>query len=198
MSDNTRSPSTSLAAAEGEPQTPVTPTVTHYQQQAIELTATLDSFRGSIPGLERASAEMKAFVKRKKRIRQPFVKAAVGSLSASPDLQGLKQVSSDQSTDDQQYIAAMNPLAMTVINLGRDLQLTVQVREARLATTAQVVYAVARGLALNRGSEAVVPFLETMKRSRTRRPKASKEPEPPSPLPVPPASAGKTEGGAAA
>jgi hypothetical protein len=171
--------------------------VTRYQQLAIDLTATLNAFRGSIPGLQRASAEAKILVQRKRRIPRPFVTAAVGSLSASPELQGLKQVSTEQATDDDQFVAAIRPLAMTLVNLGKDLQHTVEAREAQQVTRAQMIYAVARGLSLDRDSAAVAPFVETMKRTRARRLKSSKSSEPSTP-PVPPVAAGKAEGGVAA
>jgi hypothetical protein len=146
--------------------------VTHYQQLAIQLTAALDAFRAAIPNLESVTPGAKAFIKRKKRIPQPFVTAAVGSLALSPDLQGVKQFSPEESTDDTQFIEAITPLSMNVVMLGRELVLTVQAREARMATRAQKVYAVARGLALDRDPDALLPHLDNMKRAlRTGKPR---------------------------
>jgi hypothetical protein len=164
------SPSIESVAA-GEPEPERSPTVTRYQQVAAELNAVVDGVRAAVPALVPITPESKAFIRRKRDVSPVFVNAAVGSLLIAPDFQRLgDSLSGDGAIDDGQYIDGLRPLMMNVVLLGRQLEHTLKVREAELATKAQKAYAVARALAIDPQEAEIVWHVENMRRAR-RRPK---------------------------
>jgi hypothetical protein len=181
------------------PTPPVTPTVTHYQEVAVQLIGALDSFTGSIPDFQNSTPATKDFVKRKRSVPARFVTAAVGSLQLSPELQGVKQLNAAASQDDAQYVEALTPVLMQLGVVFKGLQATINTRKARLASGAQKIYAVAKGLAQDSDAAAVAAHVENMKRAlRPRHSRKSKsQPAPaPTPAPVPaPHAAGEGTGG---
>lgn len=182
--------------AEEEPQPAPSPTVTYYQQLAAQLNALLETVRAGVPTLETVTPEAKAFIRRKRGVEQSFIAAAVGSLTLAEDLQGLGDLSTEETTDDAQFIDGLTPLMMNAVLLAQQLQLTIRARRARLATKAQKIYAFARAQALDRDAAKILPHLENMKRARKRRATASNATSADTPLPATLQERGASEGGA--
>ena len=178
-----------------------TPTVTHYQEVALTLIGALDAFSVAIPDFQNSTPATKDFVKRKRGIPARFVTAAVGSLQLSPELQAVRQLSAAASQDDAQFIEALTPVLMQLGVVFKGLQSTINVRKARLASGAQKIYAVAKGLAQDADGTAVAAHVENMRRA-LKRPRSAKSKQQPAPAPAPtpspapaPHAAGEGTGG---
>ena len=202
LSEETRSLTSQETPPVDPPPAPASsPTVTHYQQVAVQLIGALDSFSVSIPDFQNPSITSKDFVRKKRHIPARFVTAAVGSLQLSPELLAVKQLSPESSQDDAQFIEALTPVLMQLGVVFKGLQSTIDARKARLAAGAQKIYAVAKGLAQDADGTAVAAHVENMRRAlkRPRSAKSKQQPAPapaPTPSPVPaPHAAGEGTGG---
>lgn len=154
-----------------EPPVIPTPTVTHYQQVANELSAAMQTFKSAIPGYESAHSLTKNVVEQKRRIPEAFVKKAVAALLMSPELQTVRQLDAAESLDDAQFIDALAPVLQQLGTLYDGLKFTIDARKARLAANAQQIYAISRGLAQTRAGADLTGHVEEMKRARRSHPR---------------------------
>jgi hypothetical protein len=191
MSENTRSPSNRVVAAADDESPAQSPTV-RYQEIAAKLTAHVQAMRDLLPMLVSVTPETQALVRRKKRIPQSFVNNAVDTLSLATGLQSVPQLEVAPALDAAAFVEIMRPVKLNVAMFDQSFGNTLAVSEATLATTAQKVYGVARGLAVDPKESDLVQHVAQMKRLRST--PRRKKPDPEKSATPPPAAA---EGGAA-
>jgi hypothetical protein len=154
---------------------PPTPKPSVYAQLAAMLIASLNQFMAAIPEFNNPQGVSKDFVKRKRRVPPPFVDNAVSALVVEQELQGIPQLRPDQVLDDREYLDTLKPVLRHMITAVKGLKFTIDVREARLAASAQQIYGIARSLAADRDATSIAAHVDNMKKAR--RPSKRRKPD---------------------
>ena len=162
------------AADEPSPTTtPATPTVTHYQRLADDFMRNLDAIMTILPDLEEGDPA----VAPPGRLNVPFgfLSAAIAGVEQTPALQAVKKLDPAAGRDKLQFIEAFRPLHARVTIFEKVLKFAMSSRQAELTADALQIYAVAKGLARNRGSAALDALVTILKEElgRSGRPKIS-------------------------
>jgi hypothetical protein len=152
-----------------EPETPATPTVTHYQQLAAEFTAELEAIAGIIPKLEPGHISTANFVRSHQNVPIEFLGTVVAAVEQTPELQAVKKLDVNEGRDTLQFIDAFRPVLDRVVAFAKVLQNTINSRKASLAADSLQIYNIAKGLARDPNSAAVASLVANMKRDLGKR-----------------------------
>ena len=164
-----------------------TPTVTHYQQIALNLDKALDDMLALIPSFVEAHPDTTTFVSRHQNVPLQFIATAVAAVEANPELQG-GTFDATAARDALQFIDAFRPMADRLNAAAKNLTFSINSRKANAGTGALEVYAIAKRVALNPLSTTVASHVGNLKRDLGRRGGAKKKqrtPAPGSPVPAP-------------
>ena len=162
-----------------------TPTVTHYEQLAAELSIAIDTAVAAIPNLESPHPSVLDFV-RSHQLTNAFINSVIAAVEATVELQSVKKFDVTEARDTLQFIEAFGPLASRINVLARRLRFTMRSRRARISAGALQMYEIAKGVARDPSSAALTAHVEEMRRALGRgRPRVKKTPVPE----TPPASA---------
>ena len=123
-------------------------TPTDHQKFADELSALFDQFVAKLPYAE-TPAEPLQSIYGYLSIPEEFRHSAIATVAESEALQALQRLQVDDAREVQQFSEAFRPLAEKMIRAGEALQLTIDVKLARLNRGALQIYAVARELSRN-------------------------------------------------
>jgi len=164
------------SAAAGE--TPPSPTVTHYQQLASEVSATIATAMSQIAPLEAPHPTTRDFVRANASVDSNFIVSVIAAVESTPELQGTK-FDVTEARDMLQFADAFRPVLDQIDVLGRSLKFTIDARKAKVAEDALHVYALGKRYARNPNS-AALPHVEIMRRElgRTRPHPREKQPVP--------------------
>ena len=157
------------------------PTITHYEQVAAELSIAVETAFASIPGIEAPHPATRDFVRSHQSISNDFIASVIAAVEATPELQNVKKFSVTEARDTLQFIEAFGPIASRLGALARNLKFTMQSRKAKIAADALQTYEIAKGVARDPGSADLVTHIGDMRRTLGRgRPKtrAKTPPEP--------------------
>lgn len=174
----------SVLAAAGDPPaspTPVpTPTVTHYQQVAAQMSAALSSAAALIASFESPHGSTLAFVRSHRSVPVDFISTAVTTVEATPELQSVNKFDVTEARDVLQFLDAFRPVVDQLEALRVDLKFTMDSRKAAVAADALQIYAIAKGVARDPSSAALLAHVNNMKRDlgRTRPKTREKAPAP--------------------
>jgi hypothetical protein len=160
-------------AATADPAADQTPTLTHYDQLAAQLSASVGGLIAQIPRFESTHATTAGFVKTNKQFPADFIATVLAAVEANPELQRLEKFDVTEARDTLQFIEAFRPLVDQVDALARDLKFTIDARKAKVAADGLQIYAIAKGIARDPSSAVVAAHVRNMKRDLGRsRPKA--------------------------
>lgn len=172
---------TQTTAAAAEPTD--TPTVTHYDQLAAQVDATLTALLAPIGTLETSHPATRDAVRVNASVDDKFILAVLGAITETPSLQGLP-FDVAQARDLLQLQTAFRPVADKLIALGSMLHFTMDARKASVVTAGRHVYLLAKRMAEPPQGAAIRPFVQVMQRELgRRRPKKKAAPTTPDPMP---------------
>ena len=123
-------------------------TPTDHQKFADELSALFDQFVAKLPYSESPQEPLQS-IYGYLSIPEEFRHSAIATVAESEALEALQRLQVDDAREVQQFSEAFRPLAEKMIRAGEALQLTIDVKLARLNRGALQIYAVARELARN-------------------------------------------------
>jgi hypothetical protein len=181
-------------AAGDVPQVPVdpvppvqTPTITHYQQIAENLSKAIDDMLVLIPSLVEPHPSTTGFVRTHQNVPLEFIATAIAAVEANPELQGPGSFNVTEARDTLQFIDAFRPMKDRLNAAARNLSFSIDTRRANAATGALQVYAVAKGIARAPQSTTVASHVSNLKRDlgRAGRGGRKKTPTPGTPAPTP-------------
>jgi hypothetical protein len=164
-----------------------TPTVTHYQQIAVNLAKAVDDMLALIPSFVEAHPDTKTFVNSHQNVPLTFIATAVAAVEANPELQR-GSFDATEARDALQFIDAFRPMADRLHAAAKNLTFSINSRKANAGTGALEVYAIAKRVALNPLSTTVASHVGNLKRDLGRRGGVKKKhqtPAPGAPTPVP-------------
>ena len=172
------------------PETPVTPTVTYYQQLANDVMKQLETLAAAIPDVEEQHPSTAKFVHGHQNVPDAFIVTSVTALEQTPSLQGVNGLDSVASRSDLQFNDAFKQVIDKMTAVRNALEYTVRTKRANLAAAALQTYYLAKGLARNKTNAAVIAHVSNMKRDLGRRgrpsssgskPQANPQPAPQTP-----------------
>ena len=143
-----------------------TPSPTFYSQLAANLIAALDQVTAAVPNFE-DGVTTKDFVSKKRRVPPAFIVDAISALKVNGDLHNVKALNVLEAMDDSQYVEAFEPVIRHLQAALAGLEFSVAGRKARLAATAQKIYAISKALVRDRENTSVgiAVHVNNMKRS---------------------------------
>jgi len=153
--------------AASEPQVP-SPTVTHYEQVAAELSIAVETAFAAIPNMEAPHPSTRDFVRSHQSVSNDFIASVIAAVEATPELQNVKKFSVAEARDTLQFIEAFAPIAARLTALANNLKFTMQSRKAKIAADALQTYDIAKGVARDAGSAGLVPHISNMRRTLGR------------------------------
>lgn len=164
-----------------DPVTAQSPTVTHYQQLADDLTRALDQIAASIPKLESTHPATANFVRSHANIPIPFLVTAIAAVEQTPELQIIKQFDVAATRDAIQFNEAFRPVYDKMTAFANSINFTMSSLKANVAADALQIYAIAKGLARDPGAGNVRSHVQNLKRDlgRSGKPRGAKQPAPP-------------------
>jgi hypothetical protein len=166
------------------PDTGPTPTVTHYQQVAFQVSATLNAAAALIASFESPHSSTLGFVRSHQAIPTDFIATAITAVEATAELQSVNKFDVTEARDVLQFMEAFRPVVDQLEALRRDLQFTIDARKAKVAADGLQIYAIAKGVARDPSSAAVLAHISNLKRDLGRARPKSRVPAP-SPTPSP-------------
>jgi len=157
------------------PVQPPTLTVTQYQQLATAFMAALDEAEQIIPNIETAHVSTAEFVRSYGSVPVKFLATTTSGVEQSAELQVVKKLDVAAARDTLQFLDAFEAVLDKVSALKKKLQFTLSSRKAVLGFEALQIYDIAKGLARDPNSAALVALVENMKRDLARpgRPKTA-------------------------
>ena len=147
---------------------PPTPTTTHYQEVAKQLSAALISAMGLIPAFEAKHESTAKFVHSHSGFPNDFIATVLAAVDADPQLQNVKKFDVLEARDTLQYIDAFRPVIDQVEALLANLRFTCAARKARVVADGLQIYYLAKGLGRDPGSASVASLAKNMKRDLNR------------------------------
>lgn len=128
------------------------PTVTHYQQIAAQVSAAITAAFADIAPLEKPHPSRRHFVRANAAVRTNFIAVVIAAVEAIPELQGVR-FDADDARDALQFGEAFRPIVDQLEVLARELKFTIDARKANAAQGALNVYAAAKRYARDPKSE---------------------------------------------
>jgi len=175
----------SQTAVEGE--TTPSPTVTHYQQIAAQVSAAITTALQQIAPLEAPHPTTRDFVRANASVSIDFIVSVIAAVESTSELQGTK-FNVVEARDMLQFIEAFRPVLDLIDVLARKLKFTMDARKANVAEDALHVYALGKRYARSPNS-TTLPHVEIMRRELGRA-----RPRPRDKQPVPAPQGNKTQG----
>ncbi len=155
-----------------DPANTPTPTVTHYQQLADQFSKALDDLAAIVPQLEASHATTANFVRSHLNVPTEFLATAIAAVEEVPELQNVNKLDVVSARDTLQFIEAFRPVQDKLTAFANTLKFTMASRKATLAADALQIYSIAKGIARDPGSAAVVSLVANLKRDLGRRGRA--------------------------
>lgn len=173
------------AAAAADDPASQTPTVTHYQQIAVNLGKAIDDVLAAFPNaVVDVHPATKTFVRRRQAVPLAFIATAVAAVDANPELQSVPGFDVTQVRDSLQYIDAFRPMVDRLAAAKENLSFNIESRRANAGDGALQLYAVAKGIARSPKSTTVGSHVGNLKRDLGRTGRGGRK-KPPAPAPTP-------------
>jgi hypothetical protein len=166
-----------------DPETAQSPTVTHYQLLADEVSKKLDEIILLIPALEAPHPATANFVRSFLSVPIPFLGTAIAAVDQMEELRAVKKLDIAGGRDTLQFNEAFLPIKDKTALLLDTLSFTLSSRKATLGADALQIYAILKGLARDPGATDAHAHLQNLKRdlgrSGRRKPAAAQQEPPP-------------------
>ena len=161
------------------PVSPITPTVTHYQQLAADFVKALDQIATIIPQLQAAEAAVAKFTRGQLGIPEKFCVTAIKAVEQVPELLASNVLDPTEAYDTLQFLEAFNGVRDKALQFAKDLKFTFDSRKAGLSSRALQVYALAKALVRDKRNPKphIESHVENLKRDLARplQPKAERD-----------------------
>jgi len=160
---------------------PVTPTITHYQEVAKQLSTSLTAAMAQIPAFEAKHDATAKFVRSHSGFPNDFIATVLAAVEADPQLQNVNKFDVTEARDTLQFLEAFRPVIDQIDALLANLRFTCAARKARVVADGLQIYEIAKGLGRDAGSASVASHAKNMKRDLKRPgpPRKKKEVPPP-------------------
>ena len=145
-----------------------TPTVTHYQEVAVQLKKALSEAQALIPTFAPAHAVTKEFVQKYQSFPDPVIGTAIAAVEGSAELQRIGKFNILEARDTQQFIEAFRSCIDQTEVLLRDMKFTVAARKANVIAEALQLYEIAKGLGRDPDSADVAAHAQNLRRDIRR------------------------------
>jgi hypothetical protein len=166
-------------------ESPPTPTTTHYQEVAKQISDLLTTAVGLIPAFEAKHQATAKFVHAHSGFPNDFIATVLAAVEADPQLQGVKKFDVTEARDTLQYMEAFRPVIDQAEALRENLRFSCTARKARVVADGLQLYDIAKGIGRDPGSASVASFTKNMKRDLNRPGRRkSKSKEEPTPKPT--------------
>ena len=170
-------------SAQTAPDSPFTPTITHYQEVAKAVSAALTAITTLIPSFEAMHPDSVRFVRGHQGFPNDFIATVLAAVEADPQLQSVNKFDVAEARDALQYIEAFRSVIDQVEALLANIKFSCAVRKARVIANGLQVYQIAKGLGRDPQSASVASHARNMKRDLKR--PGSKRSKAADPAPVP-------------
>jgi hypothetical protein len=150
------------------PDVPVTPTTTHYQEVAKQLSAAFTATMAQIPMFEPKHVATAKFVQVHSGFPNDFIATVLAAVEADPQLQNLNKFNVVEARDTLQFLEAFRPVIDQVDALLANLRFTCAARKANVVADGLQIYYIAKGLGRDPGSASVASHAKNMKRDLNR------------------------------
>lgn len=161
------------------PVSPITPTVTHYQQLATDFIKALDQISTIIPQLQAAEIAVAKFTRGQLGIPDKFCATAIAAVEQVPELRAFSTLDPTDGHDVLQFLSAFSTVRDKALKFASDLKFTFDSRKAGLAAKSLQVYALAKALVRDKRNPKphIEAHVENLKRdlARTLPPKAERD-----------------------
>jgi hypothetical protein len=166
--------------AAGEPLPTLTTTV--YQQIATQFITHIQELVAQVPGY----AEELPAVKARRLVTPEFVGMTLDAIDSSGELQGVRQMDTDEVREMLQLRDAFRPVLSQLAIVSTRLEQLLATREAKAGKAALAIYNIACRLALNANNTHVAVHVERLRAEMRkirggRPPKVAKAAAPPAP-----------------
>ena len=159
-----------ISVATDPPVSPVTPTVTHYQQVASDFIKALDQISTIIPQLEAAELAVAKFTRGQLGIPVKFCVTAIVAVEQVPELRATNVLDPAEGYDVLQFLEAFGAVRDRALQFAKDLKFTFDTRKAGLGSRALQVYALAKAFARDKRNPKphIEAHVENMRRDLAR------------------------------
>jgi len=163
-----------------EPVPPPTPVITPYQKIAAQLSTAINDTVAQIPGYNDDLSTIARNLRR--RVPPGFVGMTMAAVDASPELQGVNQLDTNDCRDDMQFSQAFQPMTDLFLSVARRMGLLIRVRDVRSGRSALAIYNIAKRVSMNPNNTHLVVHVENL-RAFLRHKNAGQQAKPPAPAP---------------
>jgi hypothetical protein len=188
---------TAVETAPGDLPAPTTPTLTHYEQVAANLSNAIDEWLALVPHFAASHPATKGFVRTQKSVSDDFLVSAIAAVEETPGMLGLNQFDVSRARDTLQYSQAFRPIRDKLFAAAENVGFSIDRRRADVVEPALLTYVIVKGLARNPDGTLAAAHASNLRRDlgRAGRTKKKTAPQPaPAPKPVPPVFAAATGG----
>ena len=163
-----------------------TPTITHYQEVAAQLSKALQDAQRLIPTFAPAHSTTTQFVRKYQSFPDSLLLSAIAAVETSAELQQTGKFDVADARDTLQFVEAFRPCVDQLAVLCRHLKITIAARRATSQASALQIYDIAKGIGRDASSADVAAHVLNMKRDvrrgrRRHRSKPQPEPQPQTP-----------------
>jgi hypothetical protein len=151
------------------PETPVTPTVTYYQQLANDFMKSLDTIAAVIPKLEASHVSTTSFVRSHANIPTQFIATSIAVVEQTPVLQRLAKFDVDGARNALQFLDAFHAVCDKVMAFEKSLKYTLASTKAVVAKDSLRNYSILKTLAKDPGSADLGSHVANLKRDLGKR-----------------------------
>src|SRR3954451_12091337 len=119
---------------------PPTPTTTHYQEVAKQLSASFTAAMSQIPAFEPSHEATAKFVRSHSGFPNDFISTVLAAVEADPQLQSVKKFDVVEARDTLQFLEAFRPVIDQIEALLANLKFTCAARKARVVADGLQLY----------------------------------------------------------
>ena len=170
-------------AAPDAPVTSATPTLTHYEEIAQDLSKAIDAMLALIPSFVEPHPTTKPFVDSHQSVSNDFIATTIAAAEASPELQIVSNFDVAEARDVLQFISAFRPMQDKLNAAAKNLGFTIKSRRANINNDALRVYGIAKQVARDPKSTFLSAHVDFLKRDLGRAGKAGRKKATSTPLP---------------
>jgi hypothetical protein len=158
-----------LSFPKGKKAAAATATPVDYKALAATLRAALEALPAQIPFWQIDHPLLKNQILPGRVANGKFIATVTNAVENSQALQTLGKFDLADAEDMLEFLRAFGPIVDVMAVLARDLQVTMDVRQAKVGVQALQVYYLAKGLGRDIGGAEVLSMAELMKRDLGRR-----------------------------
>jgi hypothetical protein len=160
--------SSTITVTTEPPVSPITPTVTHYQQLAVDFIKAIDQISTILPQLQEAELAVAKFTRGQLSVSNQFCATAIAAVEQIADLQAIGRLDPTAGHDTLQFLDAFRTVRDKGLSFTKNLKFTFDSRKASLVSQSLQIYYLAKGLVRDKRSPEIEAHVANMKRDLNR------------------------------